>query len=521
MRVKNIYILGVVAALLSFTFIGCKDDIDPLVEDLQLSRALSPIALEARIRNRTTIELNWTVRNDIDHYIVEFSEDSLEFNSIIRTVTVLPDELPLQQTFFGDTRYSARVKAVSAEGAEDSKWTAVTIRTDSENIFSPLENADIGSLDVTLKWPAGSEVDHFIIIPGDVNRTISAGEKTAGEATIDGLTDLTNYTIVMYLGNSVRGTVSFKTLVDPDGANTTKVNPGDDLSAVVGAAPAGQTLVLYPGDYTSFSGTITIDKAITIRGLYPWDKPLLNVAFSWVGDVTPYDVEVGDLELDGTSSLNTTVNIETADVAYGSFTLDGCIIHDFVRQLIYGNNASTVQSFIVDNCIVSNFVGGGGDFIDFRKAYLADLSVTNSTFNNCPSGRDFIRIDAASGYTATGLTTNVLVDHCTLYGVSNTQDRIVYVRFDANTIAVTNTLIADTDAYFSNQGSTSQPTCSKNNYFNAVGFYTPAYVSNAKIDESGNYTTLDPGFADAASGDFTISNQTLIDNAVGDPRWRP
>ena len=85
---------------------------------------------------------------------------------------------------------------------------------------------------------------------------------------------------------------------------------------------------------------------------------------------------------------------------------------------------------------------------------------------------------------------------------------------------LTNTIIAETVGYYTNQSRSAQPECSMNNYYNAPGFYTDGYASGAKIDISGNYTTLDPGFADAANGDFTISNQTLIDNGIGDPRWR-
>jgi len=31
---------------------------------------------------------------------------------------------------------------------------------------------------------------------------------------------------------------------------------------------------------------------------------------------------------------------------------------------------------------------------------------------------------------------------------------------------------------------------------------------------------VNPGFVDAVNGDFTVTNQDLIDFSVGDPRWR-
>ena len=56
-----------------------------------------------------------------------------------------------------------------------------------------------------------------------------------------------------------------------------------------------------------------------------------------------------------------------------------------------------------------------------------------------------------------------------------------------------------------------------NNYFNAPNF-TASTTANA-INDKGVYTLLDPGFKDADKGDFTVSNETVKDNRIGDPRW--
>ncbi len=515
MRAKNIFIC-MIAALLAFTFLQCDDDIDPLVEELDVDRVFSPIGLEARIRNMTTIELTWDLRDDAAQYVVEFSEDSLAFNSIIRTVTVMPDELPLQETFDGQTRYSARVKGVSGEGLSDSKWSAVTIMTDAENIFLPIQDGDIDALEATLRWQANSDVTHFVIIPGNTQREITDGEKEDGVATLTGLTGDTDYTVRLYRDTRQRGSVSFKTLIDVGDA--TRVYPEDDLNAVIAAAAEGEVLVLYPGDYTVYTGNIVIDKSITIRGLYPYDKPKVHVQFSL--ENAAQDVAIMDLDMDGDATLTDVFRYSTADVEYGTLIISGCNIHNFDRSLIGGNVLSKVASVSIDDCVLTDIVTNGGDLIDFRTTHVTDVSITNSTFDNCAAGRDFVRIDNA-GFTGTGLNSNVLIDHCTLYGVSNTLDRILYVRFATNTLTVRNTIIAGTDGYYTNQASSSQPTCLNNNYFNATGFYTPDYVANAKIDVSGTHTILNPGFTDAANGNFTVSNETLIDNTVGDPRWLP
>jgi hypothetical protein len=527
MRKKFLYIT-LLAGFLSFTFVSCEDKIDPVVEELELDRVLTPTGFTGTIRNLTTIELNWDIRQDADSYVVEFSEDELQFNTIIRTVTVEPGELPIQETFDGETRYSARVKGVSADGLSDSKWTALTIMTALENIFLPIQDGDIEAVQATLRWPANSEVTRFIINPGNVERIITAGEITDGIATISGLTGETEYTVTLYKGTKQRGLVEFETLIDIGDA--TAVHPEDDLSAAIAAAAPGDVLVLFPGDYLVNTGAlIVLNKSISIKGLYPFDKPKLHVQFSLENAGT--SVELSDIDLDGDAALNDVFRFNTASAVYGSLKLTRCIVHDFTRSLVGANaSASKVASVIIDDCIMTDMLTSGGDFIDFRNTYVAEVTITNSTFDNCSATRDFVRLDAVAptnGFSGTGLTSTVLIDHCTLYGVSNnltTTRRITYVRFNTNVVTVRNTLIAETTGIYTNQTTTTQPTCLNNNYFNAQRFYDAAFeqppIANLKVDNSGTHTTLDPGFVNAANGDFKITNQALIDNAVGDPRWR-
>jgi hypothetical protein len=512
------------AGLFSCACIACDDLADPLKENLNLQRAYTPTALTAMVRNLTSIELNWKVRPEVDHYVVEFSQDSLVFGSIIRTVTVKPDELPLLEVFGSETRYSARVKAVSAIGAGDSKWASVTIATAMENIFLPIENGAIDKTTVTLKWPEGSEVTHLLIKPGDVRRDILEAEAAAGSVTVTGLSEATSYTVTLYNATKQRGQVTFETLVDG-----TPLHPEDDLVAAVAAAAPGEVLVLYPGEYDVTGGVLNIDKPISIRGLYPYDKPVVRGRFTL--QPGSGNVLVTNLELDGELAgvkQDFAFAYNSASGSYGTLTVKGCVIHDYVKSLVSNSTtgiAAEVAGISFDDCVVTDVTQSGGDFIDFRAGYVASVRLINSTFNRCAAARDFIRLDAAAGLSGTGKTSVVLIDHCTIYASANnptdaTKPRLVYVRFAANTLDIRHTLIAATNGLYTNQSASSQPACGNNNYFTAVGFHTDAYVTGAKIDVSGDYTTLDPGFANAAEGDFKLTNQDLIDRAVGDPRWR-
>jgi hypothetical protein len=513
------------AGLFSVLLTGCDDTIEPPINDLQLDRVLTPHGLRAFIRNQTTIELTWNFRNDADYYVVEFSEDSLQFNTIIFTIEVTKSELPYRRTFDGETRYSARVKGVS-NGVADSQWSAITIMTAQENIFLPIQDGDIQATEATLRWPENSDVTHLIINPGNVQRTITADEKSAGVATIIGLTGQTNYTVVLYRDDKHRGLVSFNTLIDVGDAIL--IYPEDDLNeAVINAAP-GDVLVLYPGDYLVYTGTIVIDKSITIQGLYPYDKPVVHVKFEITGGVLNF--EITDVELNGDGTHNDVFRFTQA-TDYGTLKISGCEIHDFSRSLLAGNVNGLVSSVIIDNVVATNILTSGGDFIDFRNTHVLDLKVTNSTFNNCSPARDFIRMDNSgdAGHINGTYLATVLVEHCTILGASHPSSRLLYVRFNDHDVTFSKNIVANTTGYFINHGGQNgstirTPNYNGNNYYEAPHLYQVpeggAPSGNFRYDQSGTHTTLNPGFVNPANGNFTVTNQTLLDNEVGDPRWR-
>lgn len=511
---KNIFKnIGLILGIFSLFTIACSDDIDPEIENLELDRPLAPVNLRAFVRNMTFIELSWNVREGVDQYVVEYSQDSLQFNEIIRTVTVEPDELPLTENFEGETMYSARVKAI--RGSVESTWADIAIMTDIENILEPLEGGDITATSITLSWPAGSEVTNFTVVSVDnpednILRPITDAEKVAGEATIQGLTGSTTYTVTLFNGEKRRGLIEFETLVDI--GNATPVYPEDDLLAMIAAAADGDVLALFPGSYDSL-GSISINKSLSIRGVFPFDRPILKGAtFDLVSGTQ--DLSLIDLVLSGEDDVNEFIVTTAAGVSFGTVTLTGSKVSNYNRQLFYGNGENTtVQNFIIDNSEISDFVTSSSDFIDFRKSHLSNLSISNSTFVRCAQGRDFIRIDAAANLSGTGLTTTVLINRSTIIASATPDRRLLYVRFDANDLTIINSLIADTEAIISNQSATSQPDFANNNYFNA-----PNLISGNLGDPSG--ASLNPGFADAENDDYTISNQTLLDNQVGDPRWR-
>lgn len=519
---KTKYIVkGLIATLLLvFAVSGCESYNEPLLDGIGATREFSPIGLTAKVKNQTIVELNWTTKEDADHYTVEFSADDPDFKTIFKTVNVTAAELPVQVALEGETTYSIRIKAISAAGLEDSKWSTITATTLSEQILFPVQDVDIEGKSVTLRWTPNSNVTQITVAPGNITHTITPAEKTAGIAIITGLTGETAYTATLLNGTKKRGVITFTTGIDV--TTGILVTPEDDLEAKITAAPAGSKLFLMPGNYGA-TGNVVLNKPITIRGVKSYDKPLLNVNFTLATGATAFSLI--DLDLDGTGINNAAViTITGANSDYEDILVTGCKIHDYTRALISANATSAkVKSFTINNSIVQNVnTNVGADFIDFRNTYVADIVVKNSTFNTCSISRDFIRVDAGS-FNSKGLTTNVLIDSCTLYKVSDITvaegiagKRILYLRFNANTSIVRNTLIVETSALYTNQPLTEVPTYTKNYYFNANGFMD-ATIKDTKADATG--IVANPQFVNAAAGDFTIKNGTLLDNKVGDPRW--
>lgn len=522
-KIKYIVKSFFLVALVLITIVGCSGYNEEVFETLNVERVFSPLNLTAKIRNRSSVELSWTAANNIDKYVVEFSEDDATFANPSKVLNVSVSELPLTVPLIGETLYSIRVKGISSIGLEDSKWSVVQAQTLSEQIFIAVVDGDIQAKSVALRWKANSEVTKIILTPGDIEHVITDAEKVAGVATIAGLDSEVNYTALLYNNNKKRGELNVTTLADT--SNGIVLQPTDDLSAKIAAASSGTIFYLSPGDYKVNSGEILLNKSITIRGIYPYDKPLLHVKFKLNAGVFNFsliDVDLSGYDASGVIQADSyLINLGATSANYGDILINGCNIHDFQRSLIYGDvENSKVKSFTIQNSIVtSTNTTVAADFIDFRKTFVEEIVIKTSTFNSCSPGRDFVRVDASS-FSGKGVNTNVSINECTFYNTSNISSgnrRILYVRNNSNTSSVKNCLFTSTTALYVNQSTSTTPAFSNNNYFNAPAF-TDATIKSNVPDLSGS--SFDPEFKNAASGDFTVGNGAIIDNLIGDPRWR-
>ena len=518
---RNIFYISALFLMSIVGLMGCKDDVLEEITDLEVNRAFSPTGLSASVINRTNLILSWNAVSNAETYTIEVFEN-VDFSGTplksIGNVTIA--QLPYTVTgLSGDTQYAIRVKAVGT-GIADSKWMTAALRTDSEQIFQTVNQAKLTATSVTLNWTPGETATTITIIPGNITRPVTPAEITAGEAVITGLVGETAYTAKLMNGTKVRGTATFTTLLDLGGA--IPVNPTDDLATLLTNANTGDVFALLPGTYT-VNADVIVSKSISIKGARPSNKPIINgLVIRMKGNA---GLTLKDLTIDGTGALNgnqTIVYDEASDNAYGNLVIEGCVIKNYVKGLIYVNVKALIESLSVRGNVISNIECSGGDFIDFRAGLAKTVNFSNNTVYASAAARDFFRMDPTGSTNFPAFTSVITVATNTLNGICNgAGNRLFYVRLAKHEIYFNKNIVANSGGILTNQASTIivAANFSGNNYFNAPTYISGSATSGAKYD-AGSPTTLNPGFPNVTTGDFTVNQQDLKTNGVGDPRWR-
>lgn len=518
-RMKRINILLYLGLGLIATGISCSDDRVKELTELTTDRYFSPTGMSAQIVNQTGVRLTWKKNSAAESYTLElFANGELNFEGSPdkKIEGITNDQIPYTIVGLdGATNYSVRIKAIGPKIAE-SKWSTITFKTNEEQIMKAVSPEGIQATSVRLNWTPGEEATTISVNPGNIIHTVTPQEIAAGEATVTGLTAETSYTATLLKGNKIRGSVTFMTLLDLGDAVV--VQPTDNLAAVIGTAKAGDVLALMPGVY-SLAADVLIDKAISIKGAKPTDRPMVKSAYFNLDKGA--SLALKDLILDGENKAggNSFINLQTG--AFGSIRLEDSKLINYPKGIISGSVNAVIESVSINNTIFDNIVGNGNDFIDFRNAITKTLEFTNNTVSNALlSGRDFIRMDADGSTAYPAITSIIKVNNNTFYNViQDASKRFLYVRLAKNEITFSKNLMVKSLAMTANQSATNLVERKSNNYFDAVNFYNSS-ASGVKNDAVANgYTLLDPGFKDAAKGDFTVTNQTLKENGIGDPRW--
>ena len=516
MKRNNIYtIIFFLMTLIGFS--GCKDNELEEVTKLQVDRVFSSPGLTATIVNKTGVKLTWNAVPNATSYTIEVYDNADFTGTPVKSIAgITVAQLPYTVTgLIGDTQYSIRVKGI-AQGVADSKWVSTSAKTEPEQIFQAVNQTKITATSVVLNWTPGETATMITLNPGNITHTVTAAEIAAGEATVTGLDSEIAYTAQLLAGTKVRGTAAFTTLYNFTGA--TLVSPSDNLATLIANAAPGTVFGLAPGTYTVNSDIIA-SKSITIRGTKPTDRPkIIGAAFKLRGAAGLY---LKDLILDGTGSVaaQTIVYDEALNNTYAALSVKDSEIKNYTKGILYINVKALVESITYSGNIIHDVSCSGAGFIDARTGFAKTFLFENNTVYNITEdgSRDLFRMDGTTNFA--GTTSVITIRTNTFYNAMNrAASRYLYIRLASNQINFTKNIIAESLNYYTNQAATTLTLVSGNNYYNAPNF--TASTTTAAKNDTGTFTTLNPGFTAAATGNFTISESTLKTNGIGDPRWR-
>ena len=524
---KNILGLGLVA----LTFTACSDVADEITE-LTLGRSMSPIDIEAKNVNETTANLQWkAVQGAISYTIEVFANDSLTFaGTPQQTLTSETNSIALSKLDY-DTKYSARVQAINEDASKSSKFHGVYFKTSAKQFLKNPAPTDITDRSVTLTWEVEEGYDVSTIVIGSVTYTITEEDKAAGQATVDGLNPETTYTAYLYYNGKQCGNRNFTTITDLEG--TTTVHPEDNFTSLLKEAKAGEVFTLFPGTYTlnlseetGKTSQVEIAQSITIKGIYPTAIPVIQGRFGFKEGAA---LTLNQVILDGSknnSSDQAFVYKNTGD--FGALTVTNSTIKNYEKGVLYNNtDGITIEKVIFDKCIFENIVCTN-DMFDVRKVWIGEFTISNSTIFKSCANRSMIRFDNGSASYPGKADPIVKLENCTIDGVetapfgTSNMNGLTYVRYAGHKIYVSNNLITNsTGGCYSRNAATNNPTYSNNYYYNCgETFFKNQATDGSELpaDASGK-NGEDPKYKDSEKGDFTITNETVSKEKVGDPRW--
>jgi len=338
-----------------------------------------------------------------------------------------------------------------------------------------------------------------------------------------------------------------------------EVVPGTgNLSAALAEATDGDVFLLVPGGeyietdsskigkFTGMNITIKVDGDGTERAVVRHQTPFVE------GSVTPEFFILGDsasltlngIEFDGllnnVANVKNFINFNVGDPAEETFIkkidIENCYVHDLMGsgEVIVSGSSDHWGNLLIDTTLVNNSIfDQTGTVIYYKKCGANYISFTNSTCSNIKSYGFRIAGPIESGMYDN--TPKVDIDRTTWYNIG-TEDGREILQLEKgpnlNPWMVTNSI-------FVKQVDKSRTVINlKDNPSSGVSADdTLSTVTNICVWDVGNINyrghtvsdtiTMDPGFINPDSGDFTLpSGSELLTfatdgGAIGDPRWAP
>lgn len=544
---KRISILLTVLATLfaGVTLTSCGDDMKEIIEDVDLSRCLTPLNLSVRITSGDQVTFRWDAVSGADTYILEVYGDE-GMTQLVESVTATTDELPVTIQLVADSEYWFRVMARdSQDSSKDSKWAVydgtVTTYAVKETVYPAVSDRTTSS--ITVSWDVEAAEGEITTIKYNVigsdevlEKEVTAEEIAAGAATIDGLTEFTNYVVGVYYMSASRGEISAWTRANTEGYAEITTSAG----LAQAAADGGQYLLKMEGSPYSFDEGVVIDLAngIEIVGEEDADgtQPVINNEFHILNSVPAGASFIfKSLELNGVDdkfgfAIQLKNGAAGTGMSFDKIQFVNCTITGYSKGLIYEWDGNfTANEVTWDGCeiyAINESGTGGGDGIDLRQATtISALNVVNNTIYN--SFRTFLRLDANVTIGALAFNNNTIMN-LSRDDESTNNNGVMGIKCTPSSMQMRNNLFHSMTGNAKLVGNAAanvtladmSASISTNYYYGCDdSFFATEKTSQAEaLTGGGQILSVDPCYK-AQAGIFNISDTDIINAKVGAPRW--
>lgn len=541
-KLKYNILLGALILLTTSISTSCTDGNDWEV-NAEYSRLFSVPKMSIST-TATEAEITFTGTPDTEYYIIELSKDSLydnmEAESAVNSITYGEDKTIIKSPFTitdldNSTKYFIRIKSMASE--KESIWAypeGYYFKTKSEQIMKDVSLSNITSNAATLYWTAGSKVTHMDLLKGkEFIRKIdlSSEEIAAGSIRIEGLEELSQYSVNLYNGEVKRGYAYFRTYRNiPQGDKVINLTANDSLNNTLfkTMAEAGYrdiTITLPKNSSFYNTGKISIPEnmSVTFFGLPGDIKPIIGVQQFELGSahdfITFYNVEISAYSVNesGSRTQNNYIFNQSGATTVNKIEFTDCFIRDFKNtpmRLQDGSKVKTINTLLFNDCIIygpesrsysivhidagsgvgkieniyflnSTVWRSGKSLIYSNKTDLTSITIKNCTFSKVPGEGDYI-IDCSSN---NGPSQGVIFENNILGSIGGNAAKGIRCTGIVNVM----------------------------NSYNTKDWSTTGNSIKDLIEYEGKEESL---FVNPVEGDFAIKDNSFPGKkSVGDPRW--
>ena len=457
-RISSIFTTAI-CALGLMCLAGCVEQIPPVIEDLELSSALTPSEAYATVSatDGNTVTFTWTNSNAATEYLLQiyqFSADK-EIQPALGEITeemlsgMVPEEVTVTPAESGTSTsaslelerefsYYARVRAQNPE-LSPSKWAVFPYPIDTYSVMDPVEAVNLverTSNSITVSWTLAADdtdgITEIRVSPNPDNSDeaykVYPVEAGATQCVVDGLKPSTRYTVAVHYKSANRGEVKAWTRpklgsaisVSDTGAFRQALREAADAESPIQISVAYNGGVPYDMGKMDVVGPVEVYGEQTLDGASPvvlgyFEMAVPGTTYNYTDCTDPQNPVPGSVEdiLGATLLKVEALSLDGNGYEYGSLISFGAAFpaESVVEVSVKNNEITGYQKglFSIDNAsktvnfgeirfesnIISDIQGSGGDGFDIRS----ENSISSIVFRNntiTDGMRTFFRLDAGT-----------------------------------------------------------------------------------------------------------------------------